>query len=86
MDLMITNVYGGTFYLKNKNWSTISSHCVTFFFFISSFFFFKNCLLDKLIDEFTVLNKTFGEQLKVANKEYFKNDSLVLMRSLKSSF
>ena len=56
------------------------------FFFISSFFFFKNCLLDKLIDEFTVLNKTFGEQLKVANKEYFKNDSLVLMRSLKSSF
>ena len=50
------------------------------------FFFFKNCLLDKLIDEFTVLNKTFGEQLKVANKEYFKNDSLVLMRSQKSSF
>ena len=86
MDLMITNVYGGTIYLKNKNWSTISSHCVTFFFIISSFFFFKNCLLDKLIDEFTVLNKTFGEQLKVANKEYFKNDSLVLMRSLKSSF
>ena len=55
-------------------------------FFLFFFFFFKNCLLDKLIDEFTVLNKTFGEQLKVANKEYFKNDSLVLMRSLKSSF
>ena len=56
------------------------------FFFINFFFSFKNCLLDKLIDEFTVLNKTFGEQLKVANKEYFKNDSLVLMSSLKSSF
>ena len=53
-----------------------------FFHFI---FFFKNCLLDKLIDEFKVLNETFGEQLKVAKKEYFKNDSLVLMRSLKSS-
>ena len=57
-----------------------------FFFIILFFFSFKNCLLDKLIDEFTVLNKTFGEQLKVANKEYFKNDSLVLMSSLKSSF
>ena len=50
------------------------------------FFFFKNCLLDKLIDEFTVLNKTFGEQLKVANKEFFFFFFLVLMRSLKSSF
>lgn len=40
------------------------------------FFFFKNC----------PLHKTFGEQFKVANKEYFKNDSLVLMSSLKSSF
>ena len=87
MDLMITlNVYGGTIYWKNNNRSTISSHCITFFFYYSFFFFFKNCLLDKLIDEFTVLNKTFGEQLKVANKEYFKNDSLVLMSSLKSSF
>ena len=40
------------------------------------FFFFKNY----------PLHKTFGEQFKVANKEYFKNDSLVLMSSLKSSF
>ena len=46
------------------------------FFFIIIIIFFKNCLL----------HKTFAEQFKVANKEYFKNDSLVLMRSLKSSF
>ena len=81
MDLMITNVYGGTIYLNNN----FLPLCYIFFFYFF-LFFFKNCLLDKLIDEFTVLNKTFGEQLKVANKEYFKNDSLVLMRSLKSSF
>ena len=40
-----------------------------FYYYYYYFFFFKNCLL----------HKTFGEQLKVAKKEYFKNASLVLI-------